>query len=80
MITLYIYCVSLAIYVIVFIMSLSFAFGVLNVFAGWLTFLATLSALLGILLNFFIIYFHSRVLRHGLKSIVRFASRFESTG
>ena len=79
-ITLYILIVSLAIHVIVFIFSLSFSFGVLNVFAGWLTFLATLSVLLGFLLNFFIIYFHSRVFRHYLKSIVRFASRIESTG
>ena len=76
-ITLYILIVSLAIHLIIFLLSLSFTFGAQNVFGGWLTFLATLSALLGFLLNFFIIYFHSRVFRHCLKSIVRRLSRLD---
>ena len=68
-ITLYILIVSLASHFIVFLSYLSFLLQLEKVFNGWLTFLALFSSSLTLGLNFFIIYFHSRVFRESFKRI-----------
>ena len=69
-ITVYILIVSCATHVVVFLFFLSFALGAQNLFAGWLTSLTLFSLSTSFFLNFFIIYFHSRVFRDCLKGIV----------
>ena len=68
-ITLYILCVSLAIHLIIFLLYLAFSFAPQNVFGGWLMFLALLSLSASFILNFFIVYFNSRLFRGSLKAI-----------
>ena len=77
-ITVYILIVSCASHFVVFLFYLSFAFGLLGVFDGWLSFLVLFCFSLSFILNFFIIFFYSRVFRDCLKGIIRL-KRFQLT-
>ena len=70
-ITVHILIVSVVGHIVIFLCYVSFALGLENVFDGWLTFLSMLSVAVSACLNFFIIFFHSRVFRENFRLLVR---------
>ena len=74
-ITVYILIVSVAGHIVVFLCYVSFALGLERVFDGWLNFLAMLSVVASACLNFFIIFFHSRVFRESFRRLTGLNSR-----
>ena len=71
LITVYILIVSVASHIVVFLCYVSFALGLENVFDGWLNFLGMLSLVVSACVDFFIIFFHSRVFRDTFRRLIR---------